>query len=309
MARRKVLITGGAGFIGSHLAERLASDGEVVVVLDNFKWSTREPNCSRIIRGDVLDRELVDDLVSAADEVIHTAAQINVDYANQHPQETIDINIQGTMNLLAACRKHGKPMIFASSSEVYGSAQSPAIAEDHALDAQGVYAATKVAGDRLCKAYVDAYGMDVRILRSFNTFGPHQRRDSYGGVIAIFTDRALRGLPPIIFGDGEQERDYLWIEDAIQGYVVMRRAGRPGEPVNFGTGKSVSVNYIAQAIRELVGGPEAQHADNRAGEVRRLRADISRAKRLGFSPSMSFEKGLEKYVSWCKTQMERQPIR
>lgn len=305
MARRQILITGGAGFIGSHLAEKLASDGEVVVVLDNLKWSTREPNCSRVIRGDVLDKELVDELVSVADEVIHAAAQINVDYANEHPQETVDINVQGTVNLLAACRKHNKPMIFASSSEVYGSAQTAAIAEDHALDAQGVYAATKVAGDRLCKAYVDAYGMDVRILRSFNTFGPYQRRDSYGGVIAIFTDRALRGLPPIIFGDGEQERDYLWIDDAIQGYMIMRQAGEPGEPVNFGTGRSVSVNYIAQAIRGLAGGPEAQHIATRVGEVRRLRADVSRAKRMGFSPSTTFENGLEKYVSWCRTQMER----
>src|SRR3990167_10429668 len=155
------------------------------------------------------------DYVRESDIVFLLAAQIHVDKSIENPQETIDINVNGTLNILEACRKYGKKLVFASSSEVYGTSQSEFMSETHPLDAQSPYAASKVAGDRLCKSYIDTYGMDISILRNFNTFGEYQNDGSYGGVIAIFTRQALAGEPITIYGTGEQERDYMYIEDAL----------------------------------------------------------------------------------------------
>lgn len=295
----RALVTGAAGFIGSHLVTKLERDGWEVVGLDNLRWSTRNPH--NLVIGDVRDKKLVDFLVSQSDEVFHLAAQINVDYGNEHPEETLDINIQGTRTILDACKTHKKKIIFASTSEVYGSAQTESISETHPLDAQGIYAASKVGADRLCKAYHDAFDVDVRILRNFNTFGPHQRFDSYGGVIAIFVDRALRGLPPVIYGDGEQQRDYIWIDDALRGYELIAASGTPGQPLNIGSGTTITINELARLICELTGCPPPIHAAARAGEVRRLCADTTLAKSLGFQPSTNIRQHLASYINWKRS--------
>jgi UDP-glucose 4-epimerase len=242
---------------------------------------------------------MVDFLVEQCDEVYHLAAQINVDYGNEHPDETVDINVKGTLNLLEACKKWGRRMIYASSSEVYGSREGT-ISETSPTDCQSIYAASKLAGDRLCKSYADTFHVDVRILRNFNTFGPHQRFDSYGGVIAIFTNRALLGKPPIIFGDGEQERDYIWIDDAVAGYELIAEKGIPGKPINIGSGTTVTVNEIARLVQKFTGCPDPIHATARPGEVHRLCADTTLAKSLGFVSTTNFEKNLEQYIKWKK---------
>ena len=198
----RVLITGNCGFIGSHLQEKMERDGYEVLGLDNQKWSTRSMHNTVI--GDVRDARSVDFLVSQVDEVYHLAAIINVDYANDHSHETIEVNVGGTVNILEACKKYKKRLIFASTSEVYGSCQTDKISENHPLDAQSIYAASKVSADRLCKAYFDTFSVDVRILRNFNTFGKWQRPDSYGGVIAIFVNRALHGKSPPLFFHSHQ---------------------------------------------------------------------------------------------------------
>ena len=297
----KILVTGGAGFIGSHLMEFLEDKGYEIIGLDNLQWSTRR--MKNMVIGDIRDKELVDFLVSKVDEVQHLAAQINVDYGNEHPHETFEINVGGTLNILESCRKHGKRLIYASSSEIYGSAQTDKINEEHPLDAQSVYAASKLAADRLCKAYSDTYGVDVRILRNFNTFGNYQRLDSYGGVIAIFVDRALHNKPPIIYGDGKQERDYIHITDALRGYELIAEKGKRGEPINIGTGKSISINEIARMVQRLTGCPDPIHTDARPGEVRLLRADITKAKSIGFIPKTNFEHNLEDYIKWRKKHL------
>ena len=297
----KILVTGGAGFIGSHLMEFLEDKGYEVIGLDNLQWSTRQ--MKNMVIGDIRDIELVDFLVSKIDEVYHLAAQINVDYGNEHPHETYDINVGGTLNILEACRKYGKRMIYASTSEVYGSAQTEKISEEHPLDAQSVYAASKLAADRLCKAYSDTYGTDVRILRNFNTFGNYQRYNSYGGVIAIFVDRALHNKPPIINGDGKQERDYIHITDALRGYELIAEKGKRGQPINIGTGKSISINEIARLVQRFTGCPQPIHTDARPGEVRRLCADITKAKSIGFIPKTQFETNLEDYIKWRKKHL------
>jgi len=297
----KILVTGGAGFIGSHLMEFLEDKGYEVIGLDNLQWSTRQ--MKNMVIGDIRDIELVDFLVSKIDEVYHLAAQINVDYGNEHPHETYDINVGGTLNILEACRKYGKRMIYASISEVYGSARTEKISEEHPLDAQSVYAASKLAADRLCKAYSDTYGTDVRILRNFNTFGNYQRYNSYGGVIAIFVDRALHNKPPIINGDGKQERDYIHITDALRGYELIAEKGKRGQPINIGTGKSISINEIARLVQRFTGCPQPIHTDARPGEVRRLCADITKAKSIGFIPKTQFETNLEDYIKWRKKHL------
>ena len=194
-------------------------------------------------------------------------------------------------------------MIYASTSEVYGSARTEKISEEHPLDAQSVYAASKLAADRLCKAYSDTYGTDVRILRNFNTFGNYQRYNSYGGVIAIFVDRALHNKPPIINGDGKQERDYIHITDALRGYELIAEKGKRGQPINIGTGKSISINEIARLVQRFTGCPQPIHTDARPGEVRRLCADITKAKSIGFIPKTQFETNLEDYIKWRKKHL------
>lgn len=298
----RCLLTGCDGFIGSHLYLYLKERGYEVIGIDNRKWCTRPVGD---IIDDVLNKDLVDFLVKQVDEVYHLAAQINVDYGNENPEETIEINIGGTTNILEACKKYNKPLIYASTSEIYGTAQKEKITEEHPLDAQSVYAASKLGADRLCKAYADTFNVDARILRNFNTFGPHQRFDSYGGVIAIFVDRALHNKPPIIYGDGEQERDYIWIDDALKGYELIAEMGERGKPINIGSGRTVSINRIAELVRAYTGCPKPQHTKPRPGEVRRLCADTTKAQKLGFKPGTNFEEHLYKYVEWKKEQFNK----
>ncbi|MCK4522401.1 MAG: NAD-dependent epimerase/dehydratase family protein [Nanoarchaeota archaeon] len=292
---KNILITGNKGFIGSHLMKQLGN--EVMGIDNNFHPSK---NKVESIIGDIRNKELVDELVQKVDVVFHLAAVIHVDYSIKYPADTLDVNIGGTLNILEACRKYNKKLIFASSSEVYGSSQAEYMNEEHLLDCQSPYAATKVAGDRLCKSYMDTYGMDISILRNFNTFGEWQNDGSYGGVIAIFTRQALAGKPITVFGDGSQERDYMHINDAIRGYVLA--ASMKGV-LNIGTGKTVSVLEIAKMIKEITESKsEIVFLGERAGEVQRLCADISKAKKLGFEPRTDFKKNLIDYVNWYKRQ-------
>ena len=214
----KVFITGGAGFIGSHLHKKLESDGHEVKSIDNFMHPSKAPHKS--VYGDIRYYQDIEPYVKWADIVYHLAAQIHVDKSIKNPQETIDININGTLNILEACRVYNKKLVFASTSKAYGTSQCEYMTEDHPLDCQSPYGASKVAGDRLCKSYIDTYEMDITILRNFNTFGEYQNDGSYGGVIAIFTRQALNGDDITIFGDGSQERDYMYIDDAVQAYMI-----------------------------------------------------------------------------------------
>lgn len=307
----KILITGAAGFLGSHLYSKLKKEGHEIVGIDNFSHASKNPVNKEIWTRDIRDEKNyatsawgggIYSLVEWADIVYHLAAQIHVDKSIGDPQETIDINVNGTLNILEACRKYGKKLVFASSSEVYGTSQSEFMSESHPLDAQSPYAASKVAGDRLCKSYIDTYGMDIAILRNFNTFGPYQNDGgegkSYGAVIGIFTKAALRGEPIRIFGDGEQRRDYIYVTDALKGYEI---ASRYTGVLNIGSGTTVSINEIAEKIIKLTNSKsEIIHVDSRPGEVQRLCADITRAKSLGFSPETNFDVCLKAYIDWFR---------
>lgn len=298
----RILITGGAGFIGYHLAQSCKRRGDEVVSLDNGFHPCLAPSDTKY--ADIRYYDEIEKYVEWADTVFHLAAQIHVDRSIHYPQETLDINVKGTLNILEACRKFGKKMVFASTSEVYGSSQVEFMNESHPLDGQSPYAASKIAGDRLCKAYYDTYGTDVTILRNFNTFGEWQKDDSYGSVIAKFTRAALTGEPLYIYGDGTQERDYMHVKDAVGGYHLCESLNKPGEIVNIGTGKTITINELAERIVSLTQSKSPIiHIAPRAGEVQRLCAGIEKARSLGFEPKTDFDKDLANYSLWFKENM------
>jgi len=307
----KLLITGGAGFVGSHLCDKYTKEGHTVLCLDNFMSGNLthirhllDYRNFKLIKGDIRDFELLQTVMRDVEVVFHLAAQIHVDRSYIEPRLTYDINVMGTQNVLELARFYDvRRVIHASTSEVYGSAQYVPIDEKHPLSAPHPYGASKVAADRMCYAYNITYGMDVAILRMFNIFGPHQRDVGYGGVISIFTRRVLNNTPPVIYGDGNQKRDYTYVDDAVMAYdLAMKSKKKLVEPVNFGTGKEVSINDLADKIIELCGKKDTikpVHVDPRIGEVKRLIADASRAKSLlGWDAQCDLDQSLETFVKW-----------
>lgn len=308
---KDVLITGAAGFIGSHLGNRLVGLGASVTGVDSFFHPSEAPREFKVETGDVRFADLVAMRARNADVVIHLAAAINVDFSHTMPEAAFDINVDGTMNVLEACRKLDREMVFASSSEIYGTynpidchgmCDHPGMDENHPLDGQSPYAASKIAGDRMCKAWADTYGMRISVVRLFNTYGPGQADDGYGGVIAKFTRQALTGKALTIYGDGNQRRDYLWVEDAVDAFILATRKRFDG-PVNFGTGTTVSIGELADMVGEEVGRPWGfTFEPPRPGEINCLRAGAFRARDLGWEPKTTFQNGLREYVKWAKNQ-------
>jgi UDP-glucose 4-epimerase len=309
----KFLITGGAGFIGSYLCDKYTKEGHTVLCLDNFMSGNLmnirhllDYRNFKLVKGDIRDSELLERIMYDVDVVFHLGAQIHVDRSYIEPRLTYEVNVMGTQNILEAARMHDvKRVIYASTSEVYGSAQHVPIDERHPLDALHPYGASKVAADRMCYAYTRTYGMAISIMRLFNVFGPRQRDIGYGGVISIFTRRALSNIPPIIYGDGLQTRDYAYIDDAVRAYDSVLNHNEPMiEPINFGSGREVSILDLANLIIDSCGkkgNVKPIHVEPRIGEVRRLIADGTRAKNvLGWEPKVSLEEGLAKFVQWYK---------
>ncbi len=244
----KILITGGAGFIGSHLCEKYTKEGHMVLCLDNFMHGNlinirHLLNCRnfKLINGDITNYDLLEKIMRDTDVVFHLAAQIHVDRSVVEPQLTYEINVLGTQNILEVARIYdiGK-VIYTSTSEVYGSAQYAPMDENHPLDAPHPYGASKIGADRMCYAYTNTYGMNVCIMRPFNTFGPRQKDSGYGGAISMFVKRVLGGMPPIIYGDGHQTRDYTYIKDIVSAFDSILSHDKPiARPINFGTGREI----------------------------------------------------------------------
>jgi len=306
----KLLITGGAGFVGSHLCDRYAKRGDTVLCLDNFlngnltniRHLLKYRNF-KLINGDVKNFDLLEKLMRDVDAVIHLAAQIHVDRSIIEPKLTYETNVLGTQNVLEVARMYdvGK-VIHASTSEVYGSAQYSPMDEAHPLNAPHPYGASKIAADRMCYAYINTYGMNIAVVRPFNIYGPRQKDSGYGGVISIFIRRVLNGNPPIIYGDGSQTRDYTYIYDVVRAYdILLNYEGVLAEPINFGTGTEITILDLAKRIIDFCGKDiEPVHVDPRPGEVQRLIADISKAKKLGWKPEYPIDQGLEELVNWYK---------
>jgi UDP-glucose 4-epimerase len=308
----RILISGACGFQGSHLCDKYVKERHTVLALDNFLAGTLDNvkhlldyNNFKLITGDVRDKELLTHLIDGVDIIFHLAAQVHVDRSMIEPELTWSINVTGTQNILEVARFHDvKRVIHASSSEVYGSAQSVPMSELHPLDAPHPYGASKTAGDRMCYAYQRAYNMDIVIVRPFNIFGERQRDKGYGGVISIFARRVLNNVPPIIFGDGSQSREYTYVSDMVDAYDRIMRYNLPiREPLNVGTGEEITIKELAYKIIEICGkNIEPVFDKPRMAEVDRLVTDATRARKLlGWEPRVSISVGLRKYIEWASS--------
>lgn len=291
----RILLTGACGFIGSHLANRLVDLGHEVVGVDNLSNSSENPRKFKFEHIDF--RQYVQEWpMDDFDAVFHLAARINVDESIENPEFYFDQNARGTVQLLEALRRShfvGK-VVYASSAEVYGNAQFPYMTEDHPLDPLSPYAASKLSAEQFCKVYAQLYGLDVTVVRNFNTFGAYQRGGIYGGVIAKFKAQAKAGDPLTVYGSGEQRRDYMHISQAVDGYVFAIENKLP-QIINFGSGKTHKIIDIANRISKRFQVP-ITHTKSRPNEIMRLQADIGRATRYGYKMQTDFWRHLDEYL-------------
>ncbi|NPV82130.1 MAG: SDR family oxidoreductase [Candidatus Aminicenantes bacterium] len=309
----RYLVTGGAGFIGSHLVERLASLGCQVRVLDDFSTG-KEENLSHlagrveIIRGDIRDRELCQKAAEGMEVVLHQAALASVPRSVSEPLLAHEINLTGTLNLLLAAAEQGiRSFVFASSSAVYGDDQTFPKKEGLEGKALSPYGAQKLASEKYCQVFSQLYNFNAVSLRYFNVFGPRQDPGSqYAAVVPIFITRMLRGQPPIIYGDGHQSRDFIYVENVVQANLLAANATDfRGEVFNIGTASRITVKELAAILNSLLGVKMSPvYADPRPGDIMESYADISRAEHhLGFRPEVDFEKGLKLTIDWYKSRM------
>lgn len=308
----KVLITGGAGFQGSHLAESLLKKGHDVTILNTFteeKLSNIESfkDDVRVVFGSITDPVLVEKTVSGHDVVFHLAANINVDQSLKDPKSFIDVNITGTFNILEEVRKNDIRMIHASTCEVYGDGhelkEGELLDETAELKPNSPYASTKAGADRLCYSYYRSFDVDVSVVRPFNIFGERQKSGTFGALIPILVRKAMSGDKLTVFGTGEATRDYLHVSDLVNAYeLVMEHKELSGKAINFASGVNTSVKDIAEYIAKKFDG-EIQYGPARPGEVMRFPADISLAKSLGFEPKVSIWEGIDRYIEWVKKDL------
>lgn len=291
----KILITGAKGFIGSHLGNRLTQLGYEVVGVDNLSHYSENPISFKYVAMTFQQYIHQSDL-HEYDAIYHLAAHINVDESLQAPEVYMQNNAMGTIALLERARKVGYKgkIIFASSAEVYGTAVREMMDEDHPLDPLSPYAVAKLAAEQMCKLYTELYGMNVQVIRNFNTFGEYQNGGMYGGVIAKFKKQAQSGEPITVYGSGEQMRDYMHISQAVSGYILALTTKLP-TIINFGSGKPIKIIDIANHIANRFAG-HVVHTAPRAGEVMRLQADITRAMRYGYKVETDFWKHLDAYL-------------
>lgn len=304
----KYLITGGAGFIGSHLAQTLVGQGEQVVVLDNLSTgktanlepSQKGPGSLDFIEGDIRDLDTCLKAAQGVDYILHQAALPSVQRSLANPVATHEVNLSGGLNLLEAARRSGvKRMVCASSSSVYGD-QEPASdpkREDMTPLPKSPYAATKVSMEQYCAAFGRAFGLETVNLRYFNVFGPRQDPGSeYSAVIPRFLFALLEGKRPMIYGDGKQSRDFTHVANVVQANLLACTAPQaPGKVFNVAAGKSYDLLQLLSELQRLTGVElEAEFAETRMGDVRHSLADLSRSKEiLGYSPKIGFSQGLE----------------
>jgi UDP-glucose 4-epimerase len=304
----RVVVTGGLGFIGSHIVEKLVMGDNDVVVLDdksngdvaNIGSRPDSPNLNLVV-GDVRSRNKLRRALVDADVVIHLAAVVSVLRSLEDPALTTEVNVGGTLNVLSACIESGvRRMVFASSAAVYGGMEPP-LEEDRAPIALSPYAASKIAGEAYCRAFSESQGLETVILRFFNVYGPRST-GPYAGVMVKFAQAIIQGRPLVIFGDGEQTRDFVHVNDVADAAILaMNKNGARGEVFNIGTGISTSVNGLAKIFLSASDSEEIDisHVEPRQSEVRHSRADIRKAvEQLGYKPGVKLESGVEEYLSW-----------
>lgn len=292
---RTVLVTGGAGFIGSHLAEALVEHNDVTVVDDLSHGDTANvPDDARFVEADIRDPGAIADEMAGADVVFHEAAQVSVDRSVAAPLASHETNVGATLSLLERCRDHDARLVLASSCAIYGQPDAVPIPESAPLGPTSPYGLEKLTVDHYARLYRDLYGLETVALRYFNVYGPRQAAGDYSGVISIFLDRASRGEPLTVHGDGSQTRDFVHVSDVVRANLLAATTDRVGEAFNVGTGRETSVLELAETIRDLVDAEsDIVHTDPREGDIDRSRADTTRARdRLGFEAEVGLREGL-----------------
>jgi len=314
---KSILITGGAGFIGSHIVDELLKyDVKRVIVYDNFSsgrlenlgGALKDPRV-KVVRGSILNIKKLMRVVKAADIISHQAAQLEIISAIINPDHDLRINIQGTLNVLKCALRCGvKKVIYASSAAVYGQAQYLPQDENHPLRPHWPYGVSKLAGERYCIMYSELYNLNTVSLRYGIVYGP---REWYGRVLTIFTKRVLDGQPPIIFGDGNQTRDFIHVKDVARiNVLAIENDDVSGEVFNVGSGVGIKIKDLAYKVIKTAGRDDIEptYADpkpfemgRKPGELRHLVLDIKKAqKMLGFKPSIDFDEGLQEYIEWAR---------
>jgi len=306
----RYVVTGGAGFIGSNTVDELVRRGHSVVVLDDLS-AGREDNLAEIrnkitfIKGSITDIEVVRKAMHEAEYVMHLAARTSVPRSVKDPIETNKINIEGTLNVLVAAKElKVKRVVFAASSSAYG--ETPALPKVETMQPEPIspYGVTKFVGELYGQTFGRCYGLENVALRYFNIFGPRQDPGSpYSGVLAKFCTAFLEGTPPSVFGDGEQTRDFTYVENAVQANLLACEAPNvSGKVFNVGVGGRVSLNEVLRELRKITGKAlEANYEPAREGDIRDSQADISRAREfLGYEPQVSFEEGLARTFEWYR---------
>jgi len=306
--KRKFLVTGGAGFIGSNLCDSLLELGHEVRVFDNLATGSLA-NLAHIkssiefIEGDLRDPAALAGAVEGVDNVVHLAALGSVPRSVADPVTTHDVNATGTLNVLCAARKAGvKRVVYASSSSAYGDTPVLPKQEDMPASPQSPYAVAKLTGEQYCRVFHRVYGLETVSLRYFNVYGRRQSPDSqYAAVIPLFVSSLMRGESPVINGDGEQTRDFTYVDDCNQANIKasLAEAGA-GEVFNVGTGARISINSLFEKIRDILGSSvEAEHRDPRAGDVRDSLSDTTRiSEAVGYAPEYNIDTGLAETVRW-----------
>lgn len=303
----RVVITGGAGFIGHNIALSLSEKGYDVVVIDTLERSSSfalqrlSEKGIPLIKGDVRDRALLKSQLSRGDIVIHAAAYISVEESTAKPEIYFENNVMGTLAVARACLESGAGMIYISSASVYGEPIQLPINEGHPTKPISPYGLTKLFGEEILELY-RREGLDYTILRLFNVYGPGQS-GAYAGVIIKFIDNALNGQSIVIYGDGSQTRDFVQVKDVAQAVELAIAREAFGEKLNIGSGKPTTINELAELVRRLAcGSCKVEYRPPRPGDIKHSYADISKAKKLiGYNPKISLEEGIREIVALKKS--------
>jgi nucleoside-diphosphate-sugar epimerase len=307
------LVTGGAGFIGSHVVRRLLELGHSVRVLDNFSTGRRENLAeveSRIelIEGDICDAATAERTAKGVEVAFHLAARASVPRSIEFPRQANEVNVTGTLNVLLAARDAGARLfVYSASSSAYGETPTLPKIESMAPQPLSPYAVSKLTAENYCRCFAHVYGLETVSLRYFNVFGPRQDPNSaYAAVIPAFVSRMIHGERPIMFGDGEQSRDFCYIENVVSANMLSMQAEKiAGETVNIACGERTTLNRMVALINEQLGtNIEPEYQDPRPGDVRHSLADISAAERvIGYKPLVLFEEGLKRSIDWYRQNL------
>ena len=302
----RALVTGGAGFIGSNVVELLLTEGHEVVVLDDVSSGYEEnirPDTT-FVRGDVSAPGVVHEAATGCDVIFHLAASVGNTRSIDNPVRDAEVNVLGTLRVLEAARTYevGR-VVFSSSAGIFGELKTLPIAEDHVTDPDSPYGASKLAAEKMCLVYNKLYGMKNVCLRYFNVYGVRQRYDAYGNVIPIFAERMLRDMDVIIFGDGEQTRDFVHVSDVARANYLAATSRDAAGAFNLGSATRISINELARVMAETIGEPvNIVHGDPRPGDVRDSLAAVDAARAaFGFEPSMDLRDGLREYLAWLRS--------